>query len=157
MKIWVDADSCPVRIRQITVKAADRLSLRVIFAANREIPLPKSENVEMAVTENTEQAADVYITENAQKGDLAITRDIPLAKTLVDKGLYVINDRGTIFTKDNINTYLSARNFMYELQANGLAPEKTNSFGKKEIQKFSNLLDSILSKALKARSLGMEI
>ena len=82
---------------------------------------------------------------------MAITRDIPLAKLLVDKGLYVINDRGTIFTRDNINTYLSARNFMYELQANGLAPEKTNSFGKKEIQKFSNLLDSILAKALKQR------
>ena len=117
MKIWVDADSCPVRIRQITAKAGERLKLPVIFAANREIPIPKG------------------------------------AKLLVDKGLYVINDRGTIFTRDNINTYLSARNFMYELQANGLAPEKTNSFGKKEIQKFSNLLDSLLAKALKQRPL----
>ena len=107
----------------------------------------------MVVTENTEQSADLYITENSVEGDLAITRDIPLAKLLVDKGLYVINDRGTIFTRDNINTYLSARNFMYELQANGLAPEKTNSFGKKEIQKFSNLLDSLLAKALKQRPL----
>ena len=149
MKIWVDADSCPVRIRQITAKAGQRLKLPVIFAANREIPIPKGAS--MVVTENTEQAADLYITENSAEGDLAITRDIPLAKLLVDKGLYVINDRGTIFTRDNINTYLSARNFMYELQANGLAPEKTNSFGKKEIQKFSNLLDSLLAKALKQR------
>lgn len=151
MKIWVDADSCPVRIRQITAKAGERLKLLVIFAANREIPIPKGAS--MVVTENTEQAADLYITENSAEGDLAITRDIPLAKLLVDKGLYVINDRGTIFTRDNINTYLSARNFMYELQANGLALEKTNSFGKKEIQKFSNLLDSILAKALKQRPL----
>ena len=149
MKIWVDADSCPVRIRQIMAKAGERLKLPVIFAANREIPIPKGAS--MVVTENTEQAADLYITENSVEGDLAITRDIPLAKLLVDKGLYVINDRGTIFTRDNINTYLSARNFMYELQANGLAPEKTNSFGKKEIQKFSNLLDSLLAKALKQR------
>ena len=151
MKIWVDADSCPVRIRQITAKAGERLKLLVIFAANREIPIPKGAS--MVVTENTEQSADLYITENSVEGDLAITRDIPLAKLLVDKGLYVINDRGTIFTRDNINTYLSARNFMYELQANGLAPEKTNSFGKKEIQKFSNLLDSLLAKALKQRPL----
>ena len=151
MKIWVDADSCPVRIRQITAKAGERLKLPVIFAANREIPIPKGAS--MVVTENTEQAADLYITENSVEGDLAITRDIPLAKLLVDKGLYVINDRGTIFTRDNINTYLSARNFMYELQANGLAPEKTNSFGKKEIQKFSNLLDRLLAKALKQRPL----
>ncbi|MGI5065219.1 YaiI/YqxD family protein [Treponema putidum] len=149
MKIWVDADSCPVRIRQITANAGNRLKIPVIFAANREIPVPKSKNISMVVTENTEQSADLYITENSAEGDLAITRDIPLAKILVDKGLYVINDRGTRFTRENINTYLSARNFMYELQANGLAPEKTNSFGKKEIQKFSNLLDSLLTKALK--------
>ncbi|AIN94195.1 DUF188 domain-containing protein [Treponema putidum] len=149
MKIWVDADSCPVRIRQITANAGNRLKIPVIFAANRKIPVPKSKNISMVVTENTEQSADLYITENSAEGDLAITRDIPLAKILVDKGLYVINDRGTRFTRENINTYLSARNFMYELQANGLAPEKTNSFGKKEIQKFSNLLDSLLTKALK--------
>lgn len=149
MKIWVDADSCPVRIRQITAKAGLRLNIPVIFAANREIPVSKYENVKMVVTENTDQAADIYISENVEKGDLVITRDIPLAKILVDKGIYVINDRGTHFTEDNINTYLSARNFMYELQANGLAPEKTSSFGKKEIQKFSNLLDGILTKILR--------
>lgn len=155
MKIWVDADSCPVRIRQIAAKAGARLNIPIIFAANREIPVPKG--AIMVVTENTEQAADLYITENSAEGDLAITRDIPLAKLLVDKGLYVINDRGTFFTKDNINTYLSSRNFMYELQANGLAPEKTASFGKKEIQKFSNLLDSLLARALKQGTLNSRL
>lgn len=149
MKIWVDADSCPIRIREIICKASYRINCPAIFAANRPIPLPKLKTVTMIITENSEQAADIYITENAEPCDLAITRDIPLAKNLIDKGVVVINDRGTHFTQDNINTFLSARNFMYELQANGLQLEKTNTFGKKEIQKFSHLLDSLLTKLTK--------
>ncbi len=151
MKIWVDADSCPVRIRQIICKAGKRTCLDVLFVANREIPVLKFDNVQMIITDSIDQAADTYIVENSKAEDLAITRDIPLAKQLVDKGLMVINDRGTAFTSDNINTLLSARNFNYELQANGLMPERTRSFGKKEIQKFSNLLDATLAKMLKGQ------
>lgn len=153
MKIWVDADSCPVRIREIIGKASLRINRQAIFAANRPIPLPQYKTISMVVTETGEQAADNFIIENAKNGDLVITRDIPLAKTLVNLCITVINDRGTIFTADNINTFVSARNFMYELQANGLSPKKTNSFGKKEIQKFSNLLDSVLIKLLRAEVL----
>ncbi len=151
MKIWVDADSCPVRIRQIICKAGKRTGLEVVFVANREIPVLKFENIKMIITNKIDQAADIYIVENSETVDLVITRDIPLAKQLVDKGLMVINDRGTAFTSDNINTLLSARNFNYELQANGLMPERTKSFGKKEIQKFSNLLDATLAKMLKGQ------
>lgn len=153
MKIWVDADSCPIRIRSIICKASLRINRQVIFAANRPIPLSQFKTVSMVVTEAIEQAADNFIVKNAKSGDLVITRDIPLAKILVDLSITVINDRGTIFTSDNINTFVSVRNFMYELQANGLSPEKANSFGKKEIQKFSNLLDSVLTKLLRSEAL----
>ncbi len=144
MKIWVDADSCPVRIREIICKASKRINRPAVFTANRPIPLPQFNTVAMVVTGNTEQAADTYIIEHALPYDLAVTRDIPLAKQLVDKGVCVINDRGTHFTKDTINTFLSSRNFMYELHQNGIHPDRTGSFGKRDIQKFSHLLDSVL-------------
>lgn len=149
MIIWIDADSCPVRIREIICKASMRVCCRAIFVANRQIPFPKTQNASMIITSTQEQAADRYICENASTDDIVITRDISLAKQLVDNGICVINDRGTIFTSDNINSFLSARNFMYELQANGLAPEKIHTFGKKEIQKFSNVFDAIIVKLLK--------
>lgn len=146
MTIFVDADSCPVRVREIICKAACRIKCCAVFAANRPIPLPKAPFVRMAVTDTAEQAADAYILQNAAKGDLTVTRDIPLAKLLVDKGITVINDRGTCFTEDNIDSLVSARNFMYELQANGLKPETAGSFGAKEIRKFAGCLDTHLSK-----------
>ncbi len=150
MKIWIDADSCPPRIREIICKAGNRLKIYCIFVANRIIPIKKNAYTKSVQTDNVEQSADRHITENAVTGDLVVTRDIPLAKTLVDAGIVVINDRGDLFTANNINTKLSARNFMYELNMAGLKPESINKFGKKEIQKFAATLDKELSKLVKA-------
>lgn len=149
MRIFVDADSCPVRIRSIICKAAARLKTEAVFTANRAIPFPQNKFTKMVITEAELQSADEYIIYNAEKGDIVVTRDIPLAKQLVDRGIVVINDRGTCFTQDNIKSVLSLRNFMYELHENGLSPEKTSFFGKKEVQKFATCFDSEIAKLLK--------
>ena len=61
----------------------------------------------------------------------------------------MLNDRGTVYTAENIKERLSVRNFMYELCANGLAPERTSSFGKKEIMAFAQAFDREVQKLLK--------
>lgn len=141
MTLFVDADSCPVRIREIVCKTALRLCVPAVFVANRSIPFPRNTFTSLVITAADEQAADSYIVDHAEKGDIVITRDIPLAKLLADSHILVISDRGTVYTTNNINERLSIRNFMYELQMNGLAPEKTKTFGKKEIMAFSQTLD----------------
>lgn len=149
MTIWIDADSCPVRVREIICKASGRINIPAIFVANREISVPKLKLCFSVKTSSESQAADLFILGHVQQGDLVVTRDIPLAKMLLDLNICVINDRGDIFSSDTINTRLSVRNFMYELHANGIAPERTSAFGKKEIQKFSNAFDTVLTKLLK--------
>lgn len=141
MTLFIDADSCPVRIREIICKTAKRLQVPAIFAANRPIPISKNSYCTSVVTEAQDQAADTYILAHAAQGDIVITRDIPLAKQLVDAHIKVINDRGGIYTAENIGERLSVRNFMYELSINGLAPERTKAFGKKEIMEFAQALD----------------
>ena len=149
MTLFVDADSCPVRIRDIICKTAKRLQIKAIFAANRPIPILKNSYCITVVTESQDQAADMYILAHAAKGDMVITRDIPLAKQLVDAHIKVINDRGTVYTAENIGERLSIRNFMYELSVNGLAPERTKAFGKKEIMDFAQSLDRETQRILK--------
>ena len=141
MTLFVDADSCPVRIREIICRTAQRLQVQAIFVANRLIPIPKNSYCTTIVTEAEEQAADIYILDHATQGDMVITRDIPLAKQLVDAHIKVINDRGVVYTANNIGERLSIRNFMYELSVNGLAPERTKAFGKKEVMEFAQALD----------------
>lgn len=148
--IWIDADSCPVQVRDITVRFALRLHIPVNFAANHAIPFQKNNLFKMIICEATPDAADNYIVEHAVQGDLVITRDIPLASRLVEKNIVTINDRGTVFTEKNINEKLAMRNLHRELFENGIMPERTSVFGKKELNAFSNSLDRELQKILRA-------
>ncbi len=152
--IWVDADSCPVQVRNLVVKFALRLDIPTFFVANREIPLPhskKNTQIKMIVTENTEGAADDYIVEQSAPCDLVITRDIPLAAKLVEKGIITINDRGCLFTAETIREQLSIRNFNYNLAKMGIQPDRTGSFNKKNLNDFANCLDRELQKKLMKR------
>jgi len=149
MIIFVDADSCPVRIREIICKTAKRLQVKAVFAANRPIPILKNSYCSSIITEAQDQAADIYILAHAVQGDMVITRDIPLAKQLVDAHIKVINDRGIVYSVENIGERLSVRNFMYELSINGLAPERTKAFGKKEVMEFAQALDRETRQLLK--------
>lgn len=151
MTIWVDADSCPVRVREIICKASLRLSVTAVFVANRLIPVASHELINFVVTSGDEQSADNYIIEHSKKGDLVITRDIPLAVALVELGIAVINDRGVLFTPDNVPERLSMRDFMYEVRSNGLMTDKMGAFNKKDLQNFSNTFDSVLTKLLKCK------
>ena len=147
MKILVDADSCPKAARDLALRRAAKLGIRVIFAANR--PIPVSKNAEMEICPNTENSADDRIVELAEKGDLVVTRDIPLAKRLVEKDASVIDDRGRVFTADNINELLSLRNFTVSLADNGLEFERIANYGKKELKLFADSLDRLLTKMQK--------
>lgn len=149
MVIWVDADSCPVQVRDMICRTGIRKALRVQFVANRPIPFPESDLFGMIIADATADAADDYIVEHASADDLAITRDIPLAKRLVDRGIKVLNDRGNVYTEQNINERLALRNLMLELYTNGIYPEKTGQFGKKELNDFANALDRELTRMMK--------
>lgn len=148
--LWVDADSCPVDVKNIIIRFTKRLQIKTYFVANRQIPLPKSDFFQMLIADATPDAADNIIVENIKDNDIAITRDIPLASRLVNKHITVINDRGTLFTEENIHEKLSIRNFNKTLFDNGLISEKNSSFGKKEANLFANCLDRELQKKIKA-------
>jgi len=146
MKIYVDADSCPRPARDLILKRAAKLSIRVIFAANRHIPGSEAEGVEMEICPAGENAADDRIVELAESGDIVITRDVPLAKRLVEKDALVLDDRGRVFTPENINELLSLRNFMVGLADSGLGMERIANYSKKDMKSFADSLDRILTK-----------
>jgi len=151
MKILVDADSCPKAARELLLKRAAKLSIRLIFAANHPVQSEYEDagvkaRAEMEICPNTENSADNRIVELAQAGDLGITRDVPLAKRLIDNNVCVIDDRGRVFTKDNINQLLSLRNFTVGLAEDGLGIERTANYGKKELKQFADSLDRVLTK-----------
>ena len=159
MRILVDADSCPREARDLVLRFSARLGIKTIFAANRPIPgiqspqkvnqPPPEELVQMELCSKESGAADDRIVALARPGDLALTRDLPLAERLVSAGISVLDDRGRIFTKENIRQLRSLRDFTVGLAENGMEYERTASYGKKEINKLANSLDKEITRLSK--------
>ncbi|MCL2719752.1 MAG: DUF188 domain-containing protein [Treponema sp.] len=144
MKILVDADSCPKAARELVLRRAAKMDIKVIFAANR--PIPVTEGVVMEICSSHENSADDRIVELAENNDIAITRDVPLAKRLVEKNVYVIDDRGRVFTSNNINELLSLRNFTVGLAENGIEIVRIANYSKKDFKTFADSFDRLLTK-----------
>jgi len=150
MKILVDADSCPRGARELVVRAARRLGIHAVFAANRPVPGIEGENVTMEICAPSDNSADDRLVELAEPGDLAVSRDLTLAKRLLERGIAVIDDRGRAFSAGNIKELLSLRVFTVGLAESGLGVERMASYGKKESKAFADSLDRQLTKFLKS-------
>jgi uncharacterized protein YaiI (UPF0178 family) len=146
MRILVDADSCPRPVRELIIRTSNRIKIMAVFAANHPIPGISGENASMEICPPGEGSADDRIVELAQPGDLAVTRDIPLAERLVEAQVRVMDDRGTVYTKENIRYCRSLRDFSLGLANNGLGPERIALYGKKELKSFADSFDRELTK-----------
>lgn len=150
MKVYLDGDSCPRTVREFAAKSCQRYGIPLFCVANRPIPFDQPESVILQVVGSEEGAADDALTEQVLPGDLVLTRDIPLAARLVERGVVVINDRGTIYTRENVRERLSVRNFMADLRASGLQADTTGVWGKKEWEAFVRAWDKVFHRLLKA-------
>ena len=148
MKIWVDADSCPRRVREIVAKAASNWGVTCEFVANRRVPVPREGSVLLTIVDSAAERADRFILDSVEHGDLVVTRDIPLAAELVEREVIVLNDRGTMYTRENVRERLSIRNVMLELRGQAAYSDPGRTFGPREIKAFAEALDKALRQHL---------
>jgi uncharacterized protein len=147
VKIFVDADACPGAVKEMVIRAAERLGVSAIFVANKNIRLAPSRHVSTVRVAMGLDVADGYIAKAAAAGDLAITADIPLAAALVARGVVVLDLRGTVYTEENVGEALALRNFHHELREGGTVTGGPGGFGPREARDFAAAFDRELSKA----------
>ncbi|MDR0599937.1 MAG: DUF188 domain-containing protein [Treponema sp.] len=145
MKILVDADSCPAPVRELILRAAERTGIPAFFAANRVIPGVEGRG-RMLLCPPGEGSADDRLAGMAGPGDLAVTRDIPLAARLLEAGAAALDDRGRVYTGETIREFLSLRNFTLDLVKNGLDFDRAPGYGKKELKAFADSFDRLLAR-----------
>jgi uncharacterized protein YaiI (UPF0178 family) len=146
MTIWVDADACPRMLKEVLYKAAQRLQRPVILVAHQGLQVPPSPWIKRVQVEQGFDAADRYIAEQAGKGDLVITNDIPLAALVIPKGAGVINARGEELGKDNIAERLRVRNLMEEIRSTGQMTGGPPPLDNTDKARFANALDRWLAR-----------
>ncbi|GMG87220.1 YaiI/YqxD family protein [Biformimicrobium ophioploci] len=145
MQIWVDADACPVPVKEVLFKAARRTETLVTFVANHTLSIPPSPFLKFLQVEKGYDIADNEIVRRAQEGDLVISGDIPLAAEVIEKGAQVINTRGERLTKNNIGARLNMRDFMETMRSSGVQSGGAPPYSPQDKQAFANQLDRMLA------------
>ncbi|SEP66391.1 MULTISPECIES: YaiI/YqxD family protein [Pseudomonas] len=146
MHIWIDADACPRAAKELVFKFALKRKLNVIMVAGQPQIKPPYACVRLIIVESGMDAADDYLVEQAQPGDLVICSDVPLADRLVKKGVDALDPRGKEFDTRNMGERLAVRNLMTDLRDQGQMGGGQPPYGEKEKQAFANSLDRLLTR-----------
>jgi len=146
MKIWVDADACPVVIKDILFRAAERTGVQLTLVANQPVRVPALRCIKMLQVTSGFDVADNEIVKRLSVGDLVITSDIPLAAEAIEKGGYALSPRGELYSADNIRARLNMRDFLDTLRASGIDTGGPPALSQSDRKSFANHLDSLLTK-----------
>ena len=147
MKMWVDADACPVVVKEILYKAANRTGVQLTLVANQALNTPSSPNIHTVQVAKGFDVADDEIVRRVTAGDLVITSDIPLAAEVIEKGGYALSPRGELHTRENIGAKLNMRDFMDTMRSSGVEMSGGPAvFSQRDKQAFANNLDRFLTK-----------
>ena len=140
-QIWVDADACPVPVKQMLYRAADRTGIRIVLVANQSLTIPTSVFIRQVRVARGFDGADAYIVARVKPGELLITADIPLAAAVVAKGAEALNPRGERYTANNVQGLLELRNFMETLRSSGVQTGGPSTYSASDRQAFARELE----------------
>lgn len=146
MRIWVDADACPVVIKEILFKAAERTGVETTLVANHAIRVPPSKVIRSIQVPSGFDIADHEIVNRVEKDDLVITSDIPLAAEVIEKGGHALSPRGEMHTTDNIRARLNMRDFMDTMRSSGIQTGGPPALNQADRMEFANQLDRFLTR-----------
>ncbi|MFK8015627.1 MAG: YaiI/YqxD family protein [Gammaproteobacteria bacterium] len=150
MTVWVDADACPVVIKEILFRAAKRTGVNLVLVANHALATPSLPNVRSVQVQSGFDVADDEIVQRLVPGDLVITSDIPLAAEVIEKGGLALSPRGEEHTPENIKARLNMRDFLDTMRSSGVVTGGPSALGQRDRQAFANGLDRLLTAALKS-------
>lgn len=142
MRIYIDADACPVKDE--VYRVAQRHQWPVSVVAGGFIRIPDDPMIERIAAGPGMDAADDWIAERARQGDIVITSDVPLASRCIKNGAQVIAPTGKPFTEQSIGMALAVRNLMSDLRASGEITGGPRGFTSRERSAFLSTLDQTI-------------
>ena len=148
MKIYVDADACPVK-EQI-YRVAARHGLPVVVVANSPLRVPPRDDVEAIHVPGGFEAVDDWIAARASAGDVVTTADILLAARVVDRGAVCIDFRGKEFTADALGGLLAGREVARYLRDQGSYGGGPPPLSARDRGRFAGKLDEVLHRLQRA-------
>jgi uncharacterized protein YaiI (UPF0178 family) len=147
--IFVDADACPVRDEVQRVAARYGLVAHIVTNGSRPIRPAADPKIRLVIVPQTPDAADDWIAERIEAGDVCVTADIPLAARCLAKGAQAVAPNGKHWTEDNIGNALAGREIGRHMRELGLTTGGGASFGKSDRSRFLVALDNAVVTAMR--------
>lgn len=141
--VYIDADACPVK--EETVRAAQRHGATVVVVGNRWTRGLEQSHVRQVVVPVEPDAADRWIADDIQNGDICITNDIPLAARCVEAGAVALSPSGKILDSTSAGMALAVRDLMTGLRDSGEITGGPRPYSPRDRQTFLNALERLLA------------
>lgn len=123
---------------------AERHGLDVLLVGNSWLRMPVGPRVRKIVVSDSADAADDWIVEHINRGDILITADIPLASRALKLGATALGPTGKLFTEANIGTALAMRELNAHLRETGASAGYNPSFTKKDKSSFLRAMEEAI-------------
>ena len=148
MKIYVDADACPVK--EQVYRVAERYGLPVVVVANSPMRVPDRADVAFVHVPGGFEAVDDWIAEQVEPGDVVTTADILLAARVVERGAACLDFRGKEFTADALGGLLATREVAQYLRGSGEYTGGPPPLKPQDRGRFAGKLDEVVNRLLRA-------
>jgi len=139
IRIFVDADACPVKPE--IYRVAERYALHVYVVANAFMNVPRSDMIERVIVAEGPDVADDWIVERAGASDIVVTTDVPLAARAFRNGASVLSPTGKVFDDDSIHMAVATRNLLTDLRSTGAATRGPPPLSRQDVSRFLSALD----------------
>jgi uncharacterized protein YaiI (UPF0178 family) len=145
MRIFIDADACPVKDE--TYRVAQRYGLQTVVVSNSFIQIPRSTLIQRIIVDAGPDVADDWIAGECRPGDIVVTNDIPLADRVLKAGGAAIAPNGRAFTADSIGAALASRAIGEHIRSMGERTGGPGPFAAADRSKFLQALDEAVNRA----------
>ena len=149
IKIYIDADACPVK--EETYKVAARYGLQTLVVSNGFIQIPPSPLIARIIVGAGPDVADDWIAEQVVAGDVVVTNDIPLAGRVLAKDAHAVAPYGHAFTEDSIGLALAQRALMKHIRSTGEITGGPPPFSSANRSQFLQALDRTITREQRRR------
>ncbi|WP_137657275.1 YaiI/YqxD family protein [Listeria newyorkensis] len=147
MKIFIDADACPVKdeIREL----AKKYDLPMTFVASYNhfsVNLPAGE--EWVFVDTDKESADMRILNLAKSGDIVVTQDIGLASMLIAKDVATFSNRGEEYRESEMAMMLDMRYLHAKERRQGKYSKGPRAMSFQDNENFLHKLDTFIKARL---------
>ncbi len=145
MKIFIDADGCPVVDE--TLKISKKYGIECVIICDTA-HIFNRDGASTIVVEKGADSVDFKLVNLLSKGDVAVTQDYGLAAMCLARGAVPVNQNGLIYNDKNIDELLFSRYVSKKIRNAGGRLKGPSKRTKEQDEKFTAMFEKLISEKI---------